>query len=158
VEQENNKVNDTIQGHGETMGENGHLLSQLEQAGKVHGHICPSLFYGVCLAMRIKEWILAVNPASACEIILEGKSLCIRDGVCSVLGEGTPFTIQNTGQCALTAVCPDQHDQQQRHRLSISTSVRSRINELNQSLPLEEFKRAGVAYLQSLSPKELFGK
>ena len=170
-----------------TMGDNGYLLSQLEQAGKLHGHICPSLFYGVSLAMRISEWMQAssnrgasranhvgcTNRAyrAAYEIILEGKSQCIRDGVRSVLGEGIPFTVQSTGQCALSVIwttdvcttdactthqhtCTDQH----RYRLSISPAVRSRINEFNQSLPLEEFKRVGVAYLKSLSPRELFGE
>lgn len=152
-----------------TMGEDSHLLSQLEQAGKLHGHICPSLFYGVSLAMRISEWMQASNWANSavCEIILEGKSQCIRDGVRSVLGEGTPFTVQSTGQCALTAVytkdarTTDQQTcgtNQHRYRLSISPSVCSRINEYNQSLPLEEFKRVGVGYLKSLSPRELFGE
>jgi hypothetical protein len=194
----NNTVNDTvhdkIRGQGETMGENGHLLTQLEQAGKLHGHICPSLFYGVSLALRVREWMQAGNRAdsAAFEIILEGKSQCIRDGVRSVLGEGVSFTVQSTGQCALSAVCttdsstpdsctpdqhnctpdqhncapdqhncaPDQHNckDQTRYRLSISPAVRSRINEFNQSLPLEEFKRVGVAYLKSLSPRELFGE
>jgi hypothetical protein len=165
-----------IKGHAEkTMGENGHLLSQLEQAGKLHGHICPSLFYGVSLAMRIREWKQAssnhanraacsadnsATSGAACEIILEGKSQCIRDGVRSVLGENTPFTVQSTGQCALSVVCADQQccPDQPRYRLSISQAVRNRINEFNQSLPLEEFKRVGVAYLKSLSPRELFGE
>ncbi|MEW5803065.1 MAG: FmdE family protein [bacterium] len=138
-----------------TMGGNGHLLSQLEVAGKLHGHICPSLFYGVSLAMRINEWMQTTNPVNraAFEIILEGKSGCIRDGVRSVLGEGTAFTIQNTGHCALTAVCTKD---QQRCRISISPAVRKAINELNQSLPLEEFKQVGVAHLKSLLPQELF--
>jgi formylmethanofuran dehydrogenase subunit E len=211
VKQQNDEIKEIKEYAEKTMGENGHLLSQLEQAGKLHGHICPSLFYGVSLAMRIREWMQASSndanqPAcgadsdaadsdaadsgtsgAACEIILEGKSQCIRDGVRSVLGEGTPFTVQSTGQCALTAVCTtDQHqitDQHQhiytdqpscadqqcyagqqrcadqpRYRLSISPAVRGKINELNQSLPLEEFKRVGVAYLKSLSPRELFGE
>jgi len=186
----NDTVHDKINGQGETMGENSHLLTQLEQAGKLHGHICPSLFYGVSLALRVREWMQGMQTgnradSAAFEIILEGKSQCIRDGVRSVLGEGVSFTVQSTGQCALSAVCtpdsstpdsrtpdqhsctPDQHSRtpdqhnckdQPRYRLSISPAVRSRINEFNQSLPLEEFKRVGVAYLKSLSPRELFGE
>ena len=150
MEQQSNEMKN--QGE-QIMGENIHLLSQLEQAGKLHGHICPSLFYGVSLAMRIRERMQTGNLA-ACEIILEGKSQCIRDGVRSVLGEGVPFAVQSTGRCALTAICAGQ----QRSSLSISPAVRSRINEINRSLPLEEFKRVGVAYLKSLSPKELFGE
>ena len=188
MEQQNDDINEIkeIKNQGEkTMGENGHLLSQLEQAGKLHGHICPSLFYGVSLAMRIREWMQAssnhanraacgeeggADSGTAYEIILEGKSQCIRDGVRSVIGEDTPFTVQSTGQCALTVVCTtvcttdacttDQQccPDQPRCRLSISPAVRSRINEFNQSLPLEEFKQVGVAYLKSLSPRELFGE
>ncbi|MEW6382015.1 MAG: FmdE family protein [bacterium] len=136
------------------MRENAHLQVQLEQAGKVHGHICPSLFYGVSLALRMKERMQDIS-SPAYEIILEGKSQCIRDGVRTVLGEDIPVRVESTGQCALTANCPVR---QQRCRITISPAVRCRINELNQSLPLEEFKRAGVAYLQSLSERELFGE
>ena len=133
------------------MGKNDQLERQLQQAGQLHGHICPSLFYGVSLAMQIKEWLQTIK-ARPDKIILEGKSGCIKDGVRSVFG-GIPLTIENTGHCALTAIYSHQ---QQQYRLSIYSSVRSIINGLNKSLPLEEFKKEGVAYLKSLSPKELF--
>ncbi|MCL6583867.1 MAG: hypothetical protein K6U11_09545 [bacterium] len=138
-----------------TMKENAHLQWQLEQAGRMHGHICPSLFYGVCLARRIKEWLSKRKLLQPLALILEGKSVCIRDGVRSVLSEyALPLRLESNGQCALTVICQDQ----QRYRVSISPPVRLRINELNQSLPLEEFKQVGVAYLQSLSERELFGE
>jgi len=118
------------------------LQLELERAGRLHGHICPSLFYGVSLALRIKEWLQKCSDPVE-KIILEGKSKCIRDGVYSVFGDNAPITIQNTGGCALTAVC------------SILSPVRVHINKLEKALPLLEYRAKGVAYLKSLPEEEL---
>ena len=126
---------------------------ELERAGRLHGHICPSLFYGVSLALRIEEW-LKKCPHPVEKIILEGKSKCIRDGVYSVFGGKAPITVQNTGGCALTAFCSAKKI----CKISILPSVRTHINELEKTLPLLEYRAKGVAYLKSLSEEELIEK
>ena len=133
--------------------EKNELLLQLEEAGRSHGHICPSLFYGVSLALKVKEW-LRQGGYSPRELILEGKSGCIRDGVQAVFGKEAALNLRNTGKCALTAVCSSKHT----FRVDILSSVRLQVNELHRAYPLEEFQRRGVAYLKTLSEDELFEK
>ena len=125
------------------------LQLELERAGRLHGHICPSLFYGVSLALRIKEW-LKKCPDPVERIILEGKSKCIRDGVYSVFGGKAPITVQNTGGCALTAVCSPEKI----CKIVIIPSVRAHINGLEKAYPLLEYREKGVAYLKSLPEEE----
>jgi hypothetical protein len=105
----------------------------------------------VSLALKVKEW-LKQHDCSPIELILEGKSRCIRDGVEAIFGREVPLTLQNTGKCALTAVCSPKHT----FRLDILSSVRLQVNELNREYPLEEFQKRGVAYLKTLSEDELF--
>ena len=126
------------------------LQVELERAGRLHGHICPSLFYGVSLALRIKDW-LKKCPDVVEKFILEGKSKCIRDGVYSVFGKKAPITVQNTGGCALTAVCSSE----KMFKIGILPSVRVYINKLEKALPLLEYRDKGVEYLKSL-PEEKF--
>lgn len=133
--------------------ERNELFLQLEEAGRSHGHICPSLFYGVSLALKVKEW-LRQHDYSPAELILEGKSRCIRDGVQAIFGHEVTITLQNTSKCALTAVCSPKHT----FRVDIPSSVRLQVNELNKAYPLEEFQKRGVAYLKTLSEDELFEK
>ena len=127
------------------------LQFELERAGQVHGHICPSLFYGVSLSLKIQEW-LKKHPDQVEEIILEGKSKCIKDGVFSVFGGETSVSIQNTGGCALTAVCSSKKIL----KIGILPSIRFYINELERALPLLEYRAKGVAYLKSLPDDNLF--
>ncbi|MGA1826625.1 MAG: hypothetical protein ACMUIP_18380 [bacterium] len=126
------------------------LKEELERAGKIHGHICPSLFYGVSLALKLKSLIASI-ASSECHIVLEGKSICIQDGVKSVFRDLAQVEIKDTGECAIGAFF--NHIQ---YRVRLLDAVRAKINELNRTYPLPEFQKKGVAYLFTLKEDALF--
>ncbi|MBI5789615.1 MAG: hypothetical protein HZA78_12255 [Candidatus Schekmanbacteria bacterium] len=122
-----------------------------EKAAQVHGHKCPSLFYGVSFGLlACRE-----HDGDTRQIILEGSSKCIRDGISSVLQESAIHAkikiISNPPVCALTLA-----DDRNIRRFILSPLVRQQINRWNKELPLEEFQRQGVEYLRTLKTEELF--
>jgi len=125
------------------------ILDIFERAGQVHGHKCPSLYYGV------KGIVLAVEIASRQHIplerfLLEGKSKCIRDGAKVALASISDKKLEMTGcGCAVTI-----GNRQNNIRLEVRREVRQMIGKLNENLPLEEYQRQGVAKLQSLAVEE----
>ena len=126
------------------------LKEELERAGKIHGHICPSLFYGVSLALKLKS-LIASTDSNEYNIVLEGKSTCIQDGVKSVFEDLSNLDIKDTGECAIGASF-----NYKKYRVRLLDTVRAKINELNRTYPLPEFKKKGVAYLFTLKEDELF--
>ncbi|MGA1867008.1 MAG: FmdE family protein [bacterium] len=126
------------------------LKEALENAGKIHGHICPSLFYGVSLALKLKD-VIHAEEGEDYTLVLEGKSVCIRDGVQSVFGQMSHLTVKDTGECAIEASFDHR-----KYRIRLLDSVRAKINEFHSQYPLLEFRKKGVDYLFSLKEEELF--
>ncbi len=127
------------------------ILDIFERAGQVHGHRCPSLYYGV------KGIVQAVELANRQHVplerfLLEGKSKCIRDGAKVALAGISDRKLELVGGgCAVTI-----GNRQNNIRLEVRREVRQMIGKLNESLPLEEYQRQGVLKLQSLAVEEFF--
>ncbi len=121
-----------------------------DKAAQIHGHKCPSLFYGVRLGILAK-WV-AVSPVE--RIILEGGSKCIGDGFKSVLQDcelcDKVAVVTDSPACALTIGGAGWQ-----RRFSISPKVRRQINQWNKELPLSEFQTRGVSWLRGLKEDEL---
>ncbi len=121
-----------------------------EKAAQIHGHKCPSLFYGVTLGLLAKRAV--VSPVE--HIILEGSSKCIRDGVKTVLQDcalcDKVAVVTDSPACALTIGGVGWQQ-----RFSVSQKVRRQINQWNKELPLPEFQTRGVSWLRGLKENEL---
>ena len=124
-----------------------------EEAAQIHGHKCPSLFYGVSLGLKAKE----AATESTESIVLEGCSKCIRDGAKTVLQDSKLHDklsiITDSSKCAITIKGNDSH-----RRFIIAPAVRQHINKLNKELPLEEFQNKGVEYLTNLADDEFISE
>ena len=121
-----------------------------DKAAEIHGHKCPSLFYGITLGLLAKE----MADSSTKEIVLEGSSKCIRDGVNTVL-QDSPLCdkvsiITDSSGCGVTI-----KGNEVQQSFSIPQKVRQQINQWNEELPLEEFQIQGLNYLRSLTEDEL---
>ncbi len=121
-----------------------------DKAAQLHGHKCPSLFYGVTLGLLANR----VANSSTEHVILEGSSKCIRDGFNTVLQDvdlcGKVSIVTDSSACALTVGGADWQ-----RRFCISDRVRQQVNQWNQELPVEEFQVQGLSYLKNLAENEL---
>ncbi len=124
-----------------------------EKAAQIHGHKCPSLFYGVSLGLLAKD---AASETTG-SVVLEGSSKCIRDGVTTVL-QDSPLhdklsIITDSPECAITVSGGGK-----KQRFVIPRKIRRQVNQLNQELPLEEFQRKGITFLKGLADDEFINK
>lgn len=129
------------------------LETLFDKAAQTHGHKCPSLFYGISLALAAKQSIS--GPLE--RIILEGSSKCIKDGVKTVLQDcnlhDKLLVISGSSACALSIGGTGWQ-----RRYSISEQIRRHINQLNQKLSTEEFQIQGVSYLRGLEKGSLINE
>ena len=127
------------------------FLNLFEQAGQLHGHKCPSLYYGVKGLTQLLE-LAAQKKIPLDHLVLEGKSKCIRDGAKVALNSRLDKKLELIGQgCAFTA-----GNRKNNIRLEVRREVRQMVNKLNETLPLDEYQRTGTEKLQSLTTNELF--
>lgn len=122
------------------------------KAAQLHGHKCPSLFYGVTLVLFARR-VADNGEASLERIVLEGSSKCIRDGVSTGLKDAdiknSLQVITDSSACALTIGTPGSA-----RRFVVIPQVRRQINKWHRELPLAEFQSRGVAYLKGLKDDE----
>jgi len=130
------------------------LEENFSKAANKHGHKCSSLFYGVKLAMKAielsKEKNISIN-----NVVMEGSSKCIKDGVFSVLGN-TSSNIRvsmEPGNCSLS-FGDDAHNV----KIAIPKEIRSNVDEMKEKYgeKSEEFKKEGLHYLSAIEDSSLF--
>ncbi len=124
------------------------LEGMIGRAAVGHGHTCPSLVYGVRLALIVSSRIPAgIRPRS---VTVRHSSTCLLDGAVSALGEFfpglRPVAIRGSGGCGLEVEWAGG-----RVAASVPPAVRQRVDAIKRDHPdLEEFRAAGVAFLLSL--------
>ena len=126
------------------------LEKYLNLAMKVHGHKCPSLFYGVTLGQIIKREIKSGNKIN---VILLGKTKCIKDGVNAVL-ENSNITVKVVSDSSDCGACL-KNEVGMYKMFSINPDVRGQINQWNKDLSTEDFQVRGVKYLFELKENEI---
>jgi formylmethanofuran dehydrogenase subunit E len=127
------------------------LTALLDKAEERHGHRCPSLYYGVKTAVAALDLANQRN-ITVKQAVVQGTSKCIRDGATTVLENEVQLTpLAAPAGCGISLGNGKQNIQ-----LEVKPQVREKINSLNKQLPLEEFQREGLKYLQCLSDEDLF--
>lgn len=121
-------------------------------AGERHGHLCPSLCFGVRCALLIRK-IAGERGITSGSALLEASSKCIKDGVMSVLGEENVVFEKSPGTCRLS-----WEDENGKVRVNVRKEIRLRMGELNDSLmpDTEKFQQEGLAVLSKLDDKDIF--
>jgi formylmethanofuran dehydrogenase subunit E len=123
-----------------------------DQAGERHGHLCPSLCFGVRGALLIRKLTQQQGITSG-SVLLEATSKCVKDGVMTVLGEDR-VTFSNTpGTCCLT-----WEEGEKKVRVIVRKDIRSKMSTLKEDLEpdTEEFQEQGLALLSQLRDEDLF--
>jgi len=130
------------------------LEENLSKAAKVHGHKCSSLFYGVRLAMKAME-LSSKKELSIDNVVMEGSSKCIKDGVFTVLGS-TSKNIRvsmEPGNCSISF-----GDDARNIKIAIPKEIRLNIDAMKEKYgeKSEEFKMEGLHYLNAIEDGTLF--
>jgi formylmethanofuran dehydrogenase subunit E len=123
-----------------------------DQAGERHGHLCPSLYFGVRGALLIRK-LAQRQGITSDSVLLEATTKCLKDGVITVLGEDR-VTFSNTpGTCRLT-----WEEGEKKIRVIVREDIRSKMSALKEELEPDtaKFQEQGLALLSQLSDEDLF--
>ncbi len=123
------------------------------EASVVHGHKCPSLFYGVKLSSEAKK-LSEKKSIPIKNVVLEGSSKCIKDGVFTALKDLSPNirVSMEAGKCSLTF-----GDEEKNIKISIPDSIRKKVNAINEKHGgnTEAFQVEGLEYIVPLKSEEM---
>jgi formylmethanofuran dehydrogenase subunit E len=122
------------------------------QAGERHGHLCPSLYFGVRGALLIQKLAQQQGITSG-SALLEASTKCLKDGVITVLGEDRVAFSNTPGTCRLT-----WEEGEKKVRVNVREDIRAKMGALNEQLEpdTEKFQQQGLALLSQLSDEDLF--
>ena len=120
------------------------------QAGERHGHLCPSLCFGVRGALLIRRAAQDRGIADG-SVLLEATSKCIKDGVMTVLGEDHVVFSNTPGMCRLTWESAGK-----KVRVIVRQDIRSKMGVLKEGSDTEKFQEEGLALLSKLCDEDLF--
>lgn len=122
------------------------------QAGERHGHLCPSLYFGVRGALLIKKLAQQKGITSG-SVLLEATTRCLRDGVTTVFGEDRTTFSNTPGICRLT-----WEEGEKKIRVVVREDIRSKMSALKEELEpdTEKFQEKGLALLSQLSDENIF--
>ncbi|MFQ5645557.1 MAG: FmdE family protein [bacterium] len=127
----------------------------LEAASRRHGHLCPSLYFGVsCAYHALKD--ISGSGEEAARAVINGSSKCIRDGAGTAL-ETLNIEGESRPQGKPVGVIVHTSDNTA-YGVFVKEKIKAEINRLNASLSTEEFQEKGVSYLRSLSLEEFLDK
>jgi formylmethanofuran dehydrogenase subunit E len=123
-----------------------------QKAGERHGHLCPSLCFGVRGALLVRK-IAQQRGITTGSALLEASSKCIKDGVMTVLGDDRVVFDKTPGTCRLT-----WKDKDKEVVVAVRKDIRLKMGELNESLQpdTEKFQQEGLAVLSKLDDKDIF--
>ena len=122
------------------------------KAGERHGHLCPSLCFGVRGALLARKTAKerGITGGSA---LLEASSKCIKDGVMTVLGDDRVVFDKSPGTCRITWKGQDKDVV-----VAVRKDIRLKMGELFESVQpdTERFQQEGLAVLSKLDDKDIF--
>lgn len=123
-----------------------------DQAGERHGHLCPSLCFGVRGALLIRKLAQQQGITSG-SVLLEATSKCMKDGVMTVLGEDRVRFTNTPGTCRLT-----WEEEEKKIQVIVRADVRSKMSALKDYLEpdTEKFQEQGLALLSQFRDEDLF--
>jgi formylmethanofuran dehydrogenase subunit E len=123
-----------------------------ERAGERHGHLCPSLFFGVRGALLFQKAAEYLGIKDG-PVILEATSKCLKDGVMTVLGDDKVSFQKTPGECRITS-----NSGGKTVRVSVKKDIRTKMNELNKNLEDDtaKYQEEGLSILSRMSDDEIF--
>ena len=125
---------------------------QFNLAGERHGHLCPSLCFGVRAGLLIRK-LAHEQGITTGSILLEATTKCLKDGVFTVLGDDRVEFTNAPGACRLS-----WDDGKKKITVSVRADIRAQMGELKESMEpdVDKFQNEGLALLSRLSDDELF--
>ncbi len=126
------------------------LPKAMEKADALHGHMCPSLYYGITVSLVALK-LAAQHEFSPVLYEFEGKTDCFKDGIRAVFGDTKVEELPLTGRTTISL-----SNGETGVHVEILEEVKKYVNELKVKVGKENFLDKGMEYLTSLKAENFY--